>query len=127
MRALPPTQSPSPPGCAVLVYDGGCEFCRWAARWVEARAREPLAVVPFDEVPRDRWLSALDEEQFRASAHYITPEGVERHGGSAMTSALLLTSWARVARLLDRWPWARDVGYAGIARTRGLWSRVVPG
>jgi predicted DCC family thiol-disulfide oxidoreductase YuxK len=125
MRALPPTQSPSPPGRAVLVYDGSCPFCRRAARWVEARAREPLDVVPFDEVPRDRWLTALSDEQFAGSAHYITPDGAELHGGAAMTSVLRLTSWAGVAQLLDRWPWAREVAYAAIARTRGVWSWVV--
>ena len=125
MRALPPTQSLSPPGHAVLVYDGGCGFCRWAARWVEVRARAPLELVAFDEVPRDRWLTALADEELAASAHYLTPEGIEVHGGAAVTSALRLTGWARLAAVIDRWPWAREVGYTALARTRGVWSRLV--
>ncbi len=125
MRALPPTQSLSPPGHAVLVYDGGCAFCRWAARWVEVRAHVPLELVAFDEVPRTRWLAALTDEELAASAHYLTAEGIEVHGGAAVTSALRLTAWAPVAVTLDRWPWARELGYAALARTRGVWSRLV--
>jgi len=125
MDVLPPTQSLSPPGRAVLVYDGGCDFCCWAARWVEAHARTAVEIVSIEELPRERWLTALSEDQVRASAHWITPEGRELHGGAAMTSALRMTRGARIAALIDRWPWARELGYAAIARTRGVWSRMV--
>lgn len=122
MRTPDPTRSSSPPGHPVLVYDGDCPFCRWSARWLARRATPDLELRSFEAVPRDRWLTALTDDEVTASAHYIAPDGIELHAGAALTAALRLTRYAHLATLLDRTPTARDAAYTAIARTRRLWS-----
>lgn len=122
MRYPPPTQSARPPGQPLLVYDGECGFCLATACWVQRRAGGSLALLTFEEAARRGGvLDALHEDEVRRSAHFITAEGVEYHGGAAVTRALRLGRGGRAAALLDVPPLsvARDALYAVVARQRG--------
>ena len=86
-----------------------------------------MVAVPFSEVPRETWLTSLSEAEIVRQAHLITPAGVEYHGGAAMTAALRPTSFKAVGWALDLpgLRLARDVGYAFVARSRGVLSHVI--
>lgn len=126
MQYPPPTQSDRPPRQHLLVYDGGCGFCVVAVRRVRRRARVPLELLSFDEAARrGGLLTALAADDVRRSAHYITPEGVEYHGGAAVTRALRLGRGAWVFALLDLPPLSagRDVVYRLVERHRRRLAR----
>lgn len=126
MQYPPPTQSDRPPGQHLLVYDGGCGFCVVAVRRMRRRARVALELLSFDEAARrGGLLTALDLADVRRCAHYITPAGVEYHGGAAVTRALRLGGGAWAFALLDRPPLsvARDVLYGLVARHRRRLAR----
>jgi len=127
MRSPAPTRSAQPPSTFVIVYDGGCRFCTRIAAWAASKARVPVATVAFDAVPREAWLTSLSEADVLRQAHFVTPSGVEYHGGAAATAALRLTRFAVVGRILDLplMNLARDAGYALTVRSRGVLSRVI--
>lgn len=109
------------------MYDGRCHFCTRAAEWAVARARVPMAAVPFEDVPRAAWLTSLSEDDLLRQAHFVTPSGIEYHGGQATTAALRHTRHAWAGRLLDAplLSLGRDAGYAVVVRGRGVLSRVL--
>ena len=88
-------------------------------------AREPISSIDFAELPRSGLLEALTPDEIRRSAHYVTPEGVEYHGGEAITRVGRLTRWRWLARLLDvplLWV-LRELGYGFMATFRGSFDR----
>ena len=125
-RYHPPTRSERPPGEHLLVYDDACGFCRRSAAFVRRRARVPVRLVPFSEL--DGWpvLTSLDAAQVARSAHYVTPEGVEYHGGESITRSLRLVRFGATAGLLDLWGLAllRELLYALFARNRSVFSKL---
>lgn len=109
------------------MYDGDCRFCTRAAAWAVAHARGPMLALPFEEVPRAAWLTSLSEEDLLRQAHFVTPAGIEYHGGQAATAALRHTRYAPLGQALDA-PvvrLARDAGYALVVRSRGRLSRLL--
>ncbi len=127
MGNLPPTHADRPPSTYVLVYDRGCGFCAASARFVQRRARTRVEITPFDDARAMGLLSALSDDEIAASAHFVRPDGVEYHGGEAMSRALRLLPSCRVFAILDA-PGVRrlrDAGYALISRNRGRISRLL--
>ena len=124
-----PTKSERPPGEHLLVYDDECGFCRWSAQFVRRRAEVPVRLVPFSEVEGRGMLTSLEPEQVERSAHYITPEGIEYHGGESITRSLRLVRFGAAAGLLDLWGLAlgRELLYALVAGNRSLVSRLLGG
>jgi predicted DCC family thiol-disulfide oxidoreductase YuxK len=60
----------------VLLYDGGCRFCRWAARVVASFDRGgKLAFLPFDDEEAGRFLEAIPADERYESWHLIRPDG----------------------------------------------------
>ncbi len=110
-----------------MVYDDACRFCRLSAGFVRGRASVPVRLVPFSEL--DGWavLTLLDPEQVARSAHYVTPEGVEYHGGESITRSLRLVPFGAAAELFDLWGLAlvREIVYALVAGNRSLVSRLL--
>ena len=126
LRYHPPTKSTRPPGEHLLVYDGDCGFCFRSAEFIRRRSRTPLTLIPFIEVNRYELLTSLDQTQFLKSAHYITPEGKEYHGGESITRALRLIPGGSVFGLLDLWGVAllREFVYTLVAGNRSIFSRI---
>jgi len=121
-----PTRTRIAPGRHLLVYDDDCDFCSIAAIALQLRLGD-LELIGFSELPRDGVLESLDRGETEASAHYITPDGVEYHAGEAVTRVLRLVPGAEAARYLD-WPVARglrEIGYRLVVWQRGRVSRVL--
>lgn len=119
-----PTRARVAPGRDLLVYDDDCGLCLLAALGLQLRA-EDLALVGFSELEHEGVLESLDQDALVASAHYITPEGVEYHGGEAVTRVLRLVSGGRAIAILD-WPvirGLRELGYRFVAWQRPRLSR----
>ena len=122
----PPTRSAVPPGKHLLVFDGDCGFCVRSVEFIGKRSRITLNLIPFDEVNRHELLTSLDQAQFVMSAHYITPEGKEYHGGESITRALRLVPGGFAAGLLDLpgVELVRELGYTFVAGNRSFFSRL---
>ena len=125
MRHHAPTRALVPPDQYVLVFDGECGFCTRFAQRMQRWSRSPLTLMPFGELPPDRWLTTLTDAQIRASSHFITPEGREYHGGESVTRALRLVRGGWLASVLDLpgLSWVREIAYAWVAGNRALLSR----
>lgn len=124
-----PTRSERAPGEHLLVYDGECGFCLRSAGFVRRRARVPVRLVPFTEL--DGWgvLTSLDDAQIARSAHYVTPDGIEYHGGESITRSLRLVRFGAAAGLLDLPGLAlvREWLYALVAGNRSVFSTLLGG
>ncbi len=109
------------PRTPLLLYDADCSFCSASARWLERRARRPLAILPIAEAPAAGVLRGLGERELWAGAHLVSAEGHEHHGAAAVTQALRLGPGGRLWALLDWPPLAplRDGGYRLVAALRG--------
>ena len=77
-----------PPGEHVVVFDAGCAFCLSVVDLIRRKARPDITRLSFDELNRVELLNSPDESQILASAHYITPDGTEYHGGESITKVL---------------------------------------
>jgi predicted DCC family thiol-disulfide oxidoreductase YuxK len=87
-----------PPGSYVVVYDRDCGLCAASARLVQRLARARVEITPLEDARPMGLLGALSDEKVAASAHFVTPAGVEYHGGEAMSRALRLLPAGRIAR-----------------------------
>lgn len=64
------------PDRPLLLYDGDCRFCRWAARVVAALDRKrKLGFLPFDDDQALPFLAQIPEDERYASWHLIRPGG----------------------------------------------------
>ena len=126
LRSHPATQSATPPAANLLVYDGDCPFCVTSVEFIRKHSRISVTVVPFSELPQYDILGSLNPQQILASAHYITSEGKEYHGGESITRALRLLPGGWIFGLLDLWGVAlvRELAYALIAGNRFLFSKL---
>lgn len=120
------TKAAAPPGRHVLVYDGDCGFCRTSVAVIQRYARTIVELKTFDEVEGTGLLTQLDPEEIAASAHYVRPNGIEFHGGEAMTKALRLVPAGQLFAVLDLWPVSvlREAVYSIVAGNRRFFSRV---
>ena len=59
----------------VLLYDGGCRFCRFTARIAARFDRGRNAYLAFDDVEAERLLARLPEARRYASAHLVRSDG----------------------------------------------------
>ena len=121
------TRSERAPDEHLLVFDDGCYLCQRSAEFIRARAQPPVKLVPFSELGGYRVLTALECDEILRSAHFITPDGREYHGGESITRALRLVRFGAVACLLDVWGLAlvRELLYSLIAANRSLLSRLL--
>jgi predicted DCC family thiol-disulfide oxidoreductase YuxK len=121
-----PTRSRIPTGRHLLVYDDACDFCTAAAAYLQLRV-PALEAVGFRALPIEGVLESLDDAAIHASAHLVTPEGIEYHGGEAITRACRLVPGLEPVAYLDRpvLRGLRELGYRAIAGQRARVSRVL--
>jgi predicted DCC family thiol-disulfide oxidoreductase YuxK len=121
MRYPTPTHAERPPGSHVVVYDRDCGLCAASARFVQRHARVGVEITPFEDARAMGLLAALSDEEIAASAHFVMPDGVEYHGGQAMSRALRLLPGGRALAILDALGVRRlrDASYALVSRHRG--------
>lgn len=124
---LKPTRASRPPDTHVLVYDGSCPFCTATAQWLQRHARSPLRLLTFDDLDGTGLLSRLNWDEIESAAHFITPTGIEYHGGEAVTRSLRLVRFGTLASVLDMLGLrlVRDGGYALVSTMRPLLSRFI--
>ena len=111
----------------MLVFDDGCHLCQRSAEFIRGKARTSVKLVPLSELGGYGILTALECDEILRSAHFITPDGREYHGGESITRALRLVRFGAVACLLDVWGLAlvRELLYSLIAGNRSLLSRLL--
>ncbi len=115
----------------VLLYDGGCRFCRFTARAIEALDRRGrFGYLPFaDELARELLAPvAVDEREH--SVHLVFPDGDIASAGDALAEFSrvlplggLLADAARSHRPVRG---AFHRGYGLVAGRRGWLSGLVP-
>jgi predicted DCC family thiol-disulfide oxidoreductase YuxK len=120
-----PTRSEHPPGRTTLIYDGACPFCTACARWWERHARGPVASLPFRKIEGLGMLIALTAHERAAMAHLVTWDGIEYHGGEAVTRSLAYVPGGFAAVIFDVPPlnFAREAGYQMVTWARPFLSR----
>jgi predicted DCC family thiol-disulfide oxidoreductase YuxK len=91
LGAVPPPQRP------LLLFDGGCPFCRAVARLVaRLDRRERLAMLDRDDDAAAPYVARIPEEDVQASWQLIEPTGVRlMHGpaGIRLLEYLPPTAW----------------------------------
>lgn len=106
----------------VVLYDGGCRFCRFSAAAMAAWDRSGrLAIVPFRDPLGATLAARLPEGERFGSVHARGPDGEIANGPAAL--GLILSQ-------LPGGPALRAVGvhrlYWPVARRRGRIGRLVP-
>lgn len=115
----------------VMVYDGGCRLCRWAARIAARLDRdEQLALLPLSDEETRRLLAAIPAEMREGRWWLVLTDGTplpgDRGAGVVLLTELRLTR--PLGRLLRASRASRVVDGldALIARHRGRLGRAVP-
>jgi predicted DCC family thiol-disulfide oxidoreductase YuxK len=114
---------------ALLLWDGGCAFCRRCVEWVQARDHAGrLRAIPYQEAPSPPMTEALRAACARA-VHLILPDGRVLAAGRAVLGVLALLGFRRTAALLSCHPlvWLAEAGYWVAARNRGRLGRWLGG
>jgi predicted DCC family thiol-disulfide oxidoreductase YuxK len=112
----------------IVLYDGGCGFCKWLLAKLLRRDRDGLLrPVALQSEEAAALLPGLTPEQRLESWHLISPAGERRSGGAAIPMLLeLLPGGRRLAVPFARFPRATHPGYRWVAGNRSLLSRPVP-
>ena len=86
-----------------------------------------LELLPFSSVPDSGVLAGLSDDDLRASAHPVLPDGREFHGGESITRALRLMPGGGLAGVLDLpgLSLLRDGGYRLVEMNRHRISRLM--
>lgn len=110
----------------VLLYDGDCRFCRFAARLVVSLDRDhELALLPFADQAAAPLLELIPAGARLDSWHLLLPGGRRAsRGRGAVELAGLIPVTSRLAPLLRVLP--LDAIYDLVARKRRLLGRLVP-
>jgi predicted DCC family thiol-disulfide oxidoreductase YuxK len=119
-----PTRARAALGHSLLIYDDGCGLCSFTAVMAQQHLGD-VELLGLSRLPREGVLESLDADAIAASAHYVTAEGVEYHGGEAITRLLRESSVGRSAAVLDLpvLRGLRELGYCLVARQRSRISR----
>jgi predicted DCC family thiol-disulfide oxidoreductase YuxK len=114
----------------VLLYDGGCRFCRFAARVVATVDRRGvLALLSLEDASAERLLAHVSEDRRGSSLRLALPDGRMLSAGAAALGALerlpATRPLARATALLHTQPAAEGL-YGLVARNRDRLGNLVP-
>jgi predicted DCC family thiol-disulfide oxidoreductase YuxK len=109
----------------VLLYDGACRLCRFAARTVVRLDRDGLVgVLPFADPAAAGLLASIDPAARLTSWHLVLPDGRHASRGEVAPLLELLPATRRLAPVARRLPLERL--YALVSSRRGVLGRLVP-
>jgi predicted DCC family thiol-disulfide oxidoreductase YuxK len=113
----------------VLIFDGACGFCTWAARWVERRLPPGTGIVPYQRIP-DPAVYGLTDEEIAGAAYWIDARGRPHRGhlAAARTLRAIGGAWAVIGSLIGEPPisWLAAGVYELVARNRHRLPGSVP-
>ncbi|MDP2341001.1 MAG: DCC1-like thiol-disulfide oxidoreductase family protein [Deltaproteobacteria bacterium] len=105
---------------AALVFDGGCGFCTWSARFIAKRAARPIRIVPNQLLQPGEYGFRLGEAS--STVWWVTEHGTCFAGYRAIALALTACRkpWRAIGRFLLRAPVApfAAAAYRVISRNR---------
>ena len=113
----------------VLLYDGECRLCRFAARCVaRLDRRQELALLPLQDEAARSFLAELSESERLATWRLARADGSLVGHGSGLTELFATAHATRlVGRLLRHVPdRVLDALYAVVAGNRRAFGRLVP-
>ena len=77
------------PARPVLLYDGDCRFCRFAARAIARLDRGGrFALLPFDDPAAAMWLDRVPPAEQRQSIHVVLSDGTVESSDAALAVVL---------------------------------------
>jgi predicted DCC family thiol-disulfide oxidoreductase YuxK len=120
----------SPPERPLLLFDGGCPFCRAVARFVAKLDRgERLAMLDRDDAAAASYVARIPDQDVQASWQLIEPTGVRlMHGpaGIRLLEYLPATGWLGRALRRLRLTWLVTAGNRLLGRIRKPLGRFFP-
>jgi predicted DCC family thiol-disulfide oxidoreductase YuxK len=113
---------------AIVLYDADCRVCVWLLAGLLRRDRAGrLRSLALQHPDADDLLADLTPAERLASWHLISPAGVRRSGGAALSPLLAMLPNGRVpSAVLARVPGLTDRGYRWIAEHRTQLAKLVP-
>jgi predicted DCC family thiol-disulfide oxidoreductase YuxK len=119
----------TPEDTEVLIFDGECGFCTWAARWVERRLPRGTGIMPYQRVP-DPSAYGLTGEEIAGAAYWIDARGRPHRGhlAAAETFRAIGGAWATIGSLIGEPPisWLAAGFYEVVSRNRHRLPGSVP-
>ena len=114
----------------LLLYNGGCRFCRWLARVVvRLDVDEALAFLSIWDDAAKAMVDAIPEDDRLTGWHIVLTDGTRLSGGPGVVRLLEELRWTRwlgtCCRVLGLTRWLGDVD-AFIAQRKGRLGRRVP-
>jgi predicted DCC family thiol-disulfide oxidoreductase YuxK len=111
----------------VLLYDGDCRLCRFAARAVDLIDRgRRVALLPLEDGEARQFVRRLPEEKRFASWHLVEPDGRITSGGAAAARLLDSLGHARAMRGASRLAAPVERLYDLVATHRSTLGRFLP-
>jgi len=112
----------------VLVYDGGCRLCRFAARGVvRLDRRQELRLLRFEDVDARPFLDQVPDDATRRTWLLVAGERIHGDGRGAVELARAMRITRPAARPLAAIPaGVLDALYGLVARNRTRLGRLVP-
>jgi predicted DCC family thiol-disulfide oxidoreductase YuxK len=111
----------------VLLYDGGCRLCRFAARVVDSADRgSRIALLPLADEAASPLVAALPEEERLGSWHLVGPGSRIVSRGAAGIELLEALGHERPARAARRAEPLAERAYTLVARHRDRLGALVP-
>jgi predicted DCC family thiol-disulfide oxidoreductase YuxK len=105
----------------MLIFDGDCGFCTWAAEWTRRRLRPEGVVEPWQWVV-DLEAYGLTRGDVSTAVYWIDPHGTVHRGHKAVAASLRAMGggWGLLGITLSVPPirWVAAVAYELIARNR---------
>jgi predicted DCC family thiol-disulfide oxidoreductase YuxK len=111
----------------VLLYDGSCRFCRFAARAVATLDRHRrIALLPLEDHEAEALLASLPEQERFASWHIAQPGGRISSRGGAGVDLLDALGYKLPARAASRLDGSIEWLYRLVSENRDKLGHLVP-
>lgn len=112
----------------LLLYDGGCAFCRRCVRFVREHDRDQVVELVRSDAPGVGERTGLRPADLEASVWTVDSDGTRRRGAAAVNRTLReLGSGFRLLASAGQVPplgWLEERGYRFVAARRSWFSRL---